>query len=133
MLNGLIFTYTALILLYTSMQIFFAQKNSEKQNAFKLQNDGIESDLSVTVVIPCYNENPQLLEICLQSIRNQTISGKLNTIVIDDGSKNIKELLPVLNKYKAMPDFDVYIFEKNKGKRMAQKLGFDKATGDIII
>jgi hyaluronan synthase/N-acetylglucosaminyltransferase len=133
MLNGFIFTYAVLILLYTSMQIFFAQKNSGKQNTFKLNNDGIESDLSVTVVIPCYNENPQLLESCLQSINNQKISGKLNTIVIDDGSRNIEELLPVLNTYKAMPNFDVYIFEKNKGKRMAQKLGFDKATGDIIV
>lgn len=32
-----------------------------------------------------------------------------------------------------MPNFDVFIFEKNKGKRFAQKLGFDKSTGDIIV
>jgi hyaluronan synthase len=115
------------------MQISFAQLNSRKQNTFKLQNDGIESRLSVTVIVPCYNENPKLLESCLRSIANQKISGKLNTIVIDDGSKNIEELLPVLNKYDKMPNFDVFILEKNKGKRMAQKLGFDNAMGDIII
>lgn len=133
MLYNFIFFYATLFLLYTCMQIFFAQLNSKKQNTFKLQNDGLESDLSVTVIIPCYNEDPKLLESCLKSITNQKILGKLNTIVVDDGSKNIKELLPVLNKYKKMPNFDVFIFEKNKGKRMAQKLGFDKATGDIIV
>lgn len=115
------------------MQIFFAELNSKKQNTFKLQNDGLESQLSVTVVIPCYNEDPKLLESCLKSITNQKISGKLNTIVIDDGSKNLKELLPILNKYKKMPNFNVFIFEKNKGKRIAQKLGFDNASGDIIV
>ncbi len=122
-----------LVLFYTSMQLFFAQKNSRKQNAFKSSHDNSESKLSVTVIIPCYNEDPKLLESCLKSITNQQILGKLNTIVIDDGSKNIKELLPVLNKYKKMPNFDVFIFEKNKGKRFAQKLGFDKSTGDIIV
>ena len=90
-------------------------------------------DSNVAVIIPCYNENPRLLESCLKSITNQQILGKLNTIVIDDGSKNIKELLPVLNKYKKLPNFEVFIFEKNKGKRMAQKVGFDRATGDIIV
>jgi len=115
------------------MQIFFAQLNSKKQNIFKLQNEGLESELSVTVIVPCYNEDPKLLESCLKSIVNQKISGRLNTIVVDDGSKNIKDLLPVLNKYKKMPNFDVFISEKNKGKRMAQKLGFDKAGGDIIV
>ncbi len=125
--------YGFLVLLYTSMQMFFAHLNSKKQDAFKLSTGGLESDSSVTVIIPCYNEDPNLLESCLKSIVNQKIQGKLNTIVIDDGSKNIKELLPVLNKYKKLPNFDVFIFEKNKGKRMAQKVGFDKATGDIIV
>lgn len=115
------------------MQILFAESNNKKQNTFKILNNNLESALSVTVIIPCYNEDPNLLESCLKSIANQKISNRLNTIVVDDGSKNIKELLPVLNKYKKMPNFDVFIFEKNKGKRMAQKLGFDKATGDIIV
>ncbi len=53
--------------------------------------------------------------------RKKQHNSKLNTIVIDDGSKNIKELLPVLNKYKKIPNFSIYIFEKNKGKRFAQK------------
>lgn len=125
--------YALLVLFYTSMQLFFAELNSRKQNSFKLSPKSLESDLSVTVIIPCYNESPKLLESCLTSIANQRILGKLNTIVVDDGSKNIKELLPVLNKYKKLPNFDVFIFKKNRGKRFAQKLGFDKATGDIIV
>ena len=115
------------------MQLFFAQLNSKKQNSFKLRSIDSESKLSVTVIIPCYNEDPNLLESCLKSIENQQISGRLNTIVVDDGSKNIKELLPVFNKYQKKPNFEVFIFEKNKGKRIAQKLGFDRATGDIIV
>ncbi len=115
------------------MQLFFAQLNHRKQNLFKSFNNNIESKLSVTVIIPCYNESPNLLESCLKSVDNQKILGKLNTIVIDDGSKNIKELLPVFERYKNKPNFDVFIFETNKGKRIAQKLGFDKATGDIIV
>lgn len=122
-----------LVLLYTSMQLFFAERNSRKQNSFKLSPQNSESDLSVTVIIPCYNESPNLLESCLASIISQQILGKLNTIVVDDGSKNIKELLPVLNKYKKIPGFSVFIFKKNQGKRFAQKLGFDKATGEIIV
>lgn len=133
MLNSFVSLYGFLVLLYASMQIFFAQKNNKKQNSFKLSNANVESTLSVTVIVPCYNEDPKLLESCLESINNQKILGKLNTIVVDDGSKNIKELLPTLNKWKKKPNFDVFIFEKNQGKRFAQKLGFDKATGDIIV
>lgn len=115
------------------MQIYFAQSNNKKQNSFKLLNGNLESKLSVTVIVPCYNEVPELLAKCLESIRKQKIIGKLNTVVIDDGSKNINELLPILNFYKNLPDFKVFIFDKNKGKRIAQRLGFDNATGDIIV
>lgn len=136
MLVNFIYSYISLyvfaVFAYTVMQIFFAQKNSKKQNSFKALNEK-ESDLSVTVIIPCYNEDPKLLEACLKSIQNQKILGKLNTIIVDDGSKNIKQLLPVLNKYKKLANFDVFIFKKNQGKRFAQKLGFDKATGEIIV
>lgn len=124
--------YGLLVLLHTLMQVFFAQRNYKKQDLASLAND-FESDLSVTVIIPCYNENPIILDKCLDSIKKQKILGKLNTIVVDDGSKNIKELIPILSKYKDEPNFDVFTFEKNRGKRFAQKLGFDHATGDIII
>src|SRR5437588_13044451 len=55
---------------------------------------------SVTVVVPAYNEDPALLHRCLLSIDRQDYP-EIEAIVVDDGSRNIEQLLPVHDDFSS--------------------------------
>lgn len=88
---------------------------------------------SVTVIVPCYNEDPQILEDCLNAIDKQRYRGKLDATVIDDGSKNREALMPVYNKFKKNKKFEIILSDKNRGKRDSQKVAFDKSKSEIYV
>lgn len=88
---------------------------------------------TVSVVIPVYNEDKTLLDKCLNSIKLQKYESRIEVFVIDDGSKNIKELNEIYEKYKKQDEFNIIINEKNVGKRESQKKAFDRAKGEIIV
>lgn len=87
----------------------------------------------VSVIIPSYNEEAKWLADCIDSLLKQKYDGGIEVLVIDDGSKNRTELMPVYSKYAKKIGVRVIINEKNQGKRRVQKQGFDISTGDIII
>ena len=126
-------TYGILALSHIFFQMLFAHGEHRKQRSRKFVDSHKDHYPSVTVVVPVYNESPKLLEGCLNSIRQQKTRGGINVIVIDDGSDNQQDLLPVLNKFKEDKNFEVILFSKNQGKRFAQKKGFDRAKGEIIV
>lgn len=88
-----------------------------------------KSDYTLSIVIPCYNEEKNikaLVERVLQSpIKNKEI------IVVDDkstdGTKEVleKEIRPLVSK--------ILYHDVNGGKGAALKTGFAQATGDIVI
>src|SRR3989344_5588271 len=47
---------------------------------------GVNFYTPFTVVVPCYNEDPVLLERCIESVENA--KGDKKIIIIDDGSTN---------------------------------------------
>jgi N-acetylglucosaminyltransferase len=88
--------------------------------------------LSVDVIVTCYNERPQLLDECLRSLHAQDYRGRLKVWVVDDGSANRAELLPVLAS-NARPGWQVLLSEGNYGKRVAQALALREGRGQVIV
>jgi hyaluronan synthase len=79
----------------------------------------------VAVIIPTYNEEPQDLEQCVQSVLQQQYSKPVKVIVIDDGSPDKRGINHIREKFNETPNFFIHEFSQNKGKRHAQKYGFD--------
>jgi len=86
---------------------------------------------SVAVIVPVYNEDPQLLENCLASLERQEHPA-MQVIVVDDGSPNITELEPVYRKYCEL-GWTILRLSSNVGKRAAQRVGFDAASTDVVV
>jgi glycosyltransferase involved in cell wall biosynthesis len=100
----------------------------------RFRHIGFRSDLpwdevTVTVVIPCYNEIATVEEL-LRTVREVRLA--IEVIVVDDGSRDgTRELLTEL---EAEGVIDTLIFhEYNRGKGAALRTGFDHATGDVVI
>jgi N-acetylglucosaminyltransferase len=88
--------------------------------------------LSVDVIVTCYNEQPGLLDKCLRSLHGQDYRGRIKVWVVDDGSANRDELLPVLAT-NARPGWQVILSDGNYGKRVAQALALREGRGQIIV
>ncbi|MGB0681393.1 MAG: glycosyltransferase family 2 protein [Magnetovibrionaceae bacterium] len=87
------------------------------------------SPITVTVLIPAYNEEKTLLDV-LRRVNAQDIPGvTLEIIVVNDGSTDsTKELLD------ANPDLYAQALHKpNGGKGSAVKAGLAAATGDFVL
>ena len=92
----------------------------------------------VLVVIPAYNEIYNDLEKCIRSVLTQNYEGSIKVEIVDDGSRNKDiyfQLIKTFDKEIKSSNLIVNIFEKNRGKREAQKFIFDKSSEefDIIV
>src|SRR6185436_839635 len=85
----------------------------------------------VTVVVPVYNEELDVLHQCLRSIDAQDYAGYVEALVVDDGSPNREQLLAILEEF-AGGRFRVML-KDNGGKRHSQRAVLDEAAGDIIV
>ena len=87
----------------------------------------IERPLTLSVVIPVYNEAATVREI-LRRVRASPIATQI--VVVDDGSDDgTREILA----QEAGPDLSVILHERNRGKGAALRTGFAAATGDVIV
>ncbi len=69
----------------------------------------------ISVIMPCYNEDPQLLRRAIDSVI--ACHGNKEIIIVDDGStNNIRETLTAIAREHGIK---VHFFERNKGKRHA--------------
>ena len=87
---------------------------------------------SASVIVPVYNEDPAMLDDCLDSLLRQDHTA-MHVIVVDDGSPNFAELEPVYARYSALPGWTVLRLTSNVGKRHAQRVGFEAATTDVVV
>ncbi len=84
----------------------------------------------ISTIIPVYNTE-KYLEICLNSIVNQTIGlENIQVIIVNDGSTDNSEniIKNYLNKYSNIE----YYKKENGGQSSARNLGLTKAKGEYI-
>ncbi|HWA75721.1 MAG TPA: bifunctional glycosyltransferase family 2/GtrA family protein [Polyangiaceae bacterium] len=87
--------------------------------------------VTLSVVVPCYNEE-RTLEGCLDSVLAIQDEGlKLQMIVVDDCSKD--DSLNVARRLKErIPGMVLLHHEKNQGKGAALRTGIQAATGEFL-
>ena len=92
----------------------------------------------LSVVIPIYNENKTLLQL-IRRVREVPIPKEL--VLVDDCSTDgTRDLLQKLaagelpeGETDDLNSVSVFYHEVNRGKGMAVRTGFGKATGDVVI
>lgn len=90
--------------------------------------------LSVSIIVPVYNVENYIAD-CFQSIVNQTYSGPMECLFIDDcGADNSIQILEGLIKgYDGPIEMRLLHHEKNKGLSGARNTGIANAKGDYLF
>jgi N-acetylglucosaminyltransferase len=88
---------------------------------------------SVDVVVPCFNEDPEVLRRCLGSILGQRYEGPLRLWVVDDGSSNRSALQHVYDEFTADARCELIPLPQNRGKRRAQDAAVRKGEAEIVV
>jgi N-acetylglucosaminyltransferase len=120
--------YLAIAPLYSRLQRDFAVRGSRRRPP--APPEPFQPD--VDVIVPCYNEDPELLKSCLRSLARQDYKGEMRVWVVDDGSRNLDALRPVLFAETGL-DLKVVLLDGNKGKREAQAAALNDGSGDVVV
>ena len=84
---------------------------------------------TVSVIVPCFNEKPTILDL-LQSVIDAPFAKEI--LVVDDGSTDgTRDLL--VERASSLPSVRLLFQETNQGKGAALRRGFQEAIGDIVI
>lgn len=102
--------YLYLMLAYTWFVLTLVCIDDFKKRTFPAYNDE-----RIMVIVPCYNESPELLERSIKSV--MAAKGNKQICIIDDGSKN--NVRPYLQSLAKKNHIKVHFFDRNKGKREA--------------
>jgi glycosyltransferase involved in cell wall biosynthesis len=87
-------------------------------------------NLTLSVVIPCYNEVDTIEEI-LQRVLAVGMANEV--VIVDDGSTDgSRDVLRRIEE-QALPGVHIYYHDQNQGKGAALVTGFSKATSDILL
>lgn len=128
-LLGVCAVYLLTVAVYLTCQIVFAERARRHYDTA----DDLDHRPSVDVVVPCFNEDPAVLDACLASIAAQDYAGDVQVHVVDDGSPNRAALDPVYARYTALPGFRLIAFPANRGKRQAQAAAISGSRADVVI
>jgi glycosyltransferase involved in cell wall biosynthesis len=94
----------------------------------KLQN--FEKTLSLSVIIPCYNEAPTI-EPVLQRVTDVGLADEI--VIVDDGSTDgTREILKRIEA-EERPGVRILYHTHNQGKGAALVTGFAAATSDVFV
>ena len=90
---------------------------------------------AVDVIVPCFNEKPEVLEACCEALERQRehYPGPIHVWLVDDGSAALAELQPVYTRFEGLPGWTVIRHERNRGKRRAQDSAFRRGKGDYVV
>ncbi|HEX2157233.1 MAG TPA: glycosyltransferase [Actinomycetes bacterium] len=124
--------YVTLVLLHSSLERVYALRSRRQRRTRPVGAPVPASWPAVDVVIPCFNEDPSLLEACCRSVAGQDYPGTVRVWLVDDGSRNRAALLAVYERW-ADRGWDVRLLDRNVGKRAAQDEAVRCGTGDLVV
>jgi len=90
--------------------------------------------MKLSIIVPVYNEEKTIQKV-LKTLKNLDLKHNKEIIIINDGSEDNskKNILEFMKKNKDLKNVSFnFIDKKNEGKGSALRLGFKKATGDVI-
>lgn len=87
-------------------------------------------NLSVSVVIPCFNSGITL-ERTIDSIISQSYLN-IEIIIVDDASSD-PNTIQKISYYESSPNIKVFRHGKNRGLPAARNTGFLNSTGDLVM
>ena len=91
----------------------------------------ISGPCSLTLIIPCYNEEATLANCVERVLQLGSEMLKLELIIVDDCSQD-KSLEVARNLETRYPEVKVFHHDVNRGKGAALRTGFSYATGDFV-
>jgi cellulose synthase/poly-beta-1,6-N-acetylglucosamine synthase-like glycosyltransferase len=121
--------YGALALGHLLLQMCLAMIDARRQRRY--QRPGPEWTPAVTVIVPVFNEDLNVLRDCLRSI-DAVDYPRIEAIVVDDRSKDRVLLVNVLEEFMG-GRIRVVLQPDNRGKRLSQRAVLDQARGEIIV
>jgi N-acetylglucosaminyltransferase len=124
--------YMTLLLVHSVLERWYAGRSTRWR-----QNQGPEAAgptrwPAVDVIVPCFNEDPALLDACCRSLAGQAYPGRVRVWLVDDGSRNLGALRPVYRRYQG-GDWSVILLPCNTGKRQAQDAAMRQANGELVL
>jgi glycosyltransferase involved in cell wall biosynthesis len=112
----------------STVQMHPATKWLGQDTARRLGIFQLPTNFLLSVVIPVYNE-VNTIEAVVQRVRSSGLP--IEIILVDDGSRDGTR--DKLKQLESIPNTQVILHEKNRGKGAAIKTGFTHATGDIVV
>ena len=113
--------YGVIVFTYFAVRVLFHFLNKPYTKPFSI---------STSMIVPFYNEEPEIFLNCLKSCLSQNPD---EVIAIDDGSKDSTNYDAACILAETHQNLVVLRHEQNQGKRHAQAMGFRRAKGDILV
>lgn len=90
--------------------------------------------MKISIIIPVYNSADYILD-CLNSVIEQTYSGDLECILVDDcgTDESIEIIDSFISNYHGNVAFHILHHKVNRGAAAARNTGLDAATGDFVF
>lgn len=121
-----IFTFLAVYVQVFFLVTFFERR---KEIVSKLDDRPDHVYPSVTIIVPCWNEE-HTVQGTIQSLQGLDYpKDKIHIMIVDDGSTDTT--WQVLQEFKDIPGIEI-IHKENGGKHTAMNLGIERATTDLV-
>jgi hyaluronan synthase len=132
-LHHLLALYAVVVMAHFALQVTFAHREYRSARHDQAKRAALERLPTVDVIVTSYNEEPERLEACLQSVQRQDYPGEIRVFVVDDHSVNRDELMPIYKRFAALPGWGVLAAKENRGKRAGQDAAFRHSSGELIV
>ncbi len=125
--------YALVVMTHFALQIFFAHRGFRNAARGRDERPALGRLPAVDVVITSYNEDPDDLRACLESLVRQDYEGETRVWVVDDCSKNRTALIPVYRAFGRLAGWTMLLPTRNRGKRLAQDAAFGHCRGELVV
>jgi GT2 family glycosyltransferase/lipopolysaccharide biosynthesis regulator YciM len=113
-----------------NLESFYELEDKRLPKAARLCNQGLESGIAVSVIIPTYNRLG-VLQKCLSALKEQTLApDRFEVLICDDGSTDGTQSF--MESFSA-PFSTSYLPSCNKGPGAARNRGISVAAGKIAL